>query len=77
MYGYVPSTAPSAVSGARPSMTVVSDVRSVGGRSSREAEVEQLGPRRGQHHVGRFEVAMHQTAAMRVIERIGHLDGDA
>ena len=40
----------------------------------RKAEIEQLGAARGQHHVGRFEIAMDDRLGMRVVERAGDLD---
>ena len=39
-----------------------------------EAEVEQLCASRGEHDVGRLQVAMDDPVAVRVIERAGDLD---
>jgi hypothetical protein len=45
-------------------------------RHSRDAEVEQLRPGLRKHHVGGLQIAMHDTCAMRRVERARDVDGD-
>ena len=55
----------------------VSDVRLASvtrGTVFRDAEVHQLGSGARQHDVRGLHVPVHDSVAMRVIERIGHLD---
>jgi hypothetical protein len=43
----------------------------------RKAEIQQLRARRRQHHVAWFQIAMDDALAVRVVERVGDLDGEA
>ena len=44
-------------------------------RQFRQAEVEQLRPGLGEHDVAGFQIAMGDAFAMRLVQRIGNLDG--
>jgi len=75
MYWNVPINVPCVVSG----LVIVGDaVISVvaPGFDLCQAEVEQLGARRGEHHVGRLEVTVNDAALVCRIERGGDLDRD-
>ena len=74
MYGYVPSTAPAAVSGTAPGETVDRASRSGVGCSFDKPEVEQLRARLGHHDVARLEITVDEPVSMRVVQRIGELD---
>src|SRR5262245_64384055 len=39
----------------------------------RESEVEKLHPRLREHHVPRFQVSVHDSLAMRLVERVRNL----
>ena len=41
-----------------------------------QPEVEELGALPREHDVARLQITMHDPTAMRLVERIGHLDGD-
>ena len=43
----------------------------------RQAEVEQLHARLRQHHVARLQIAVDDAVPMRLVERLGDLDGDS
>ena len=77
MYGYVPSTAPRRSAAPVPTAIVDSAIRSGVGCSLERPKSSSFAPALRQHHVARLEIAMHQPAPMRVIERIGQFGGVA
>ena len=42
----------------------------------REAEIQELGAARRQHHVAGLQVTMDDVLAVRLVERVGNLAGD-
>ena len=74
MYWNVPRMVPCAVIAASASAPVAVDCTAA--RGLRQAEVEQLRARSGEHDVAGLQIAMHDAGAMRRVERLGDLNRD-
>ena len=78
MYWNVPTIVPSAVSGPRRRRQPVAGATAGGGEPNfARPKSSSFAPVSRQHHVARLEVAMDDAGAMRAVERVGDLDGDA